>query len=156
MKNFKNIKAWGKAHRFISEDPIRLRGGDVNYFAYVGNNPINWIDPWGLYKYTTTAGDPVDDTTATAMTCFEKCSGLEITITAGKEGGHTKGSKHGTGQACDVGKNSNLDLTKYTAEKCFKQCFDQSTSYGQEEDNHYHFQTVPGKGGATGFADGIK
>ena len=33
--------------RFISEDPIRLSGG-LNYFSYVHDNPINWIDPLGL------------------------------------------------------------------------------------------------------------
>jgi len=33
--------------RFISEDPIRLRGG-INYFSYVQNSPVNWIDPFGL------------------------------------------------------------------------------------------------------------
>jgi RHS repeat-associated protein len=34
--------------RFISEDPIGFRGGDVNLYAYVGNNPTNRIDPSGL------------------------------------------------------------------------------------------------------------
>jgi RHS repeat-associated protein len=34
--------------RFISEDPIRL-GGGINFFGYVGNNPINYIDPYGEY-----------------------------------------------------------------------------------------------------------
>ncbi len=33
--------------RFISEDPLRLGGGDINYFAYVQNNPINLTDPTG-------------------------------------------------------------------------------------------------------------
>ncbi|MDI6800834.1 MAG: RHS repeat-associated core domain-containing protein [Thermodesulfovibrionales bacterium] len=33
--------------RFISEDPIRLVGG-INLYAYVGNNPVNKIDPMGL------------------------------------------------------------------------------------------------------------
>jgi len=33
--------------RFISEDPIRLKGEDINFFAYVKNNPINFIDPKG-------------------------------------------------------------------------------------------------------------
>ncbi len=34
--------------RFISEDPIRLKGGDINFFSYVGNRPINFTDPLGL------------------------------------------------------------------------------------------------------------
>ena len=36
--------------RFISEDPIGLEGGDVNYYAYVTNNPVNWADPFGLQR----------------------------------------------------------------------------------------------------------
>jgi hypothetical protein len=37
---------------FISEDPIGLAGGDVNFFAYAWNSPINWVDPWGLEGVT--------------------------------------------------------------------------------------------------------
>jgi len=33
--------------RFISEDPMGLLAGDLNYFRYVRNNPINWVDPTG-------------------------------------------------------------------------------------------------------------
>jgi RHS repeat-associated protein len=33
--------------RFISEDTIGFNGGDANLFRYVGNNPINFIDPNG-------------------------------------------------------------------------------------------------------------
>jgi RHS repeat-associated protein len=35
--------------RFISEDPVGLLGG-VNFYAYVDNDPVNWIDSWGLAK----------------------------------------------------------------------------------------------------------
>lgn len=38
-----------KIGRFISEDPIGF-GGGVNQFRYVGNNPVNRIDPLGLYE----------------------------------------------------------------------------------------------------------
>jgi RHS repeat-associated protein len=34
--------------RFISKDPIGFAGGDVNLYGYVSNNPVNWVDPWGL------------------------------------------------------------------------------------------------------------
>src|SRR5262249_49375637 len=34
--------------RFLSEDPIGYEGGDPNFFAYSGNNPISGSDPSGL------------------------------------------------------------------------------------------------------------
>ena len=37
-----------KVGRFISEDPIGFAGGDVNQYGYVGNQPVNGIDPMGL------------------------------------------------------------------------------------------------------------
>ena len=33
--------------RFVSEDPIRLDGGDTNFFAYVRNRPTTLTDPSG-------------------------------------------------------------------------------------------------------------
>jgi RHS repeat-associated protein len=35
--------------RFITKDPIGFAGGDVNLYGYVLNNPINLVDPWGLW-----------------------------------------------------------------------------------------------------------
>jgi RHS repeat-associated protein len=35
--------------RFISEDPIGLAAGDPNLFAYVYNNPTNFVDPSGEF-----------------------------------------------------------------------------------------------------------
>ena len=34
--------------RFIEPDPIGFEGG-MNLYAYVGNDPVNAIDPWGLW-----------------------------------------------------------------------------------------------------------
>ncbi len=36
--------------RFISEDPMGLSGGDVNFYAYTGNDPIDNFDPTGTDK----------------------------------------------------------------------------------------------------------
>ncbi|WP_018412297.1 RHS repeat-associated core domain-containing protein [Methyloversatilis thermotolerans] len=33
--------------RFISKDPLGYAAGDVNFYAYVGNNPANYNDPTG-------------------------------------------------------------------------------------------------------------
>ncbi len=41
--------------RYISADPIGLAGG-MNLYAYVGGNPVNWIDPKGLNAGTLTWG----------------------------------------------------------------------------------------------------
>ena len=37
--------------RFISKDPIGFAGGDLNLYAYVGNNPVNFVDPSGLITW---------------------------------------------------------------------------------------------------------
>ncbi len=44
--------------RFTTADPIGLFGGP-NLYSYVNNNPVNWIDPWGLLGKKT--GDPILD-----------------------------------------------------------------------------------------------
>jgi len=40
--------------RWLTPDPIGFRGG-VNFYAYVFNNPLHWIDLWGLQ-----AEEPLD------------------------------------------------------------------------------------------------
>ncbi|CAN5761206.1 hypothetical protein BH20ACI3_BH20ACI3_25140 [soil metagenome] len=36
--------------RFVSQDPLGIGGGDTNLYAYTGNNPISFNDPFGLEK----------------------------------------------------------------------------------------------------------
>jgi len=36
------------SQRFVSEDPIEFAGGTANIYAYVSNNPLIYVDPFGL------------------------------------------------------------------------------------------------------------
>ncbi|MEK2644828.1 RHS repeat domain-containing protein [Bdellovibrio sp. BCCA] len=36
--------------RWTSKDPILFKGGDVNIFGYVQNDPVNFVDPIGLWS----------------------------------------------------------------------------------------------------------
>jgi len=55
--------------RFISEDPIRFLSQELNFFGYVGNNPLLYIDPFGLCKKLDCDPTPPDCKT---MDCTPK------------------------------------------------------------------------------------
>jgi len=142
--------------RFLSVDPIGFGGQDSNLYRYVGNNPVNFYDPYGLLKYNTTdesrtgrlSGETLD-----FANCMEKCVGSELMVTGGSEKKyHGDKSKHYTGQACDFSKKKNPQLNHQNTSACFSSCA-KSNYYGQFETNpdHYHFQIVPGKNNSTGF-----
>ncbi len=59
-----------KSARFISQDPIGFDAGDVNLYAYVGNNPIDRIDPEG--KEAAVCGDGYELKTVTMTTMDKK------------------------------------------------------------------------------------
>ena len=41
--------------RWLSQDPIAFAAGDANLYRYFGNDPVNGVDPTGLYEeYTVT------------------------------------------------------------------------------------------------------
>ena len=49
--------------RYISEDPIKLAGGDINFYVRVGNGPVNRTDPFGLHWMTDPrTGQPIAHT----------------------------------------------------------------------------------------------
>ncbi len=64
--------------RFISEDPIGLAAGDVNFYVYVANNPLSFIDPLGLDRGRPRAAGlfggagPLGLVTPNQASCFER------------------------------------------------------------------------------------
>ncbi len=46
--------------RWITQDPLGLRGGDQNLYRFVGNDPPVWIDPAGTDRYWIGGDDPTD------------------------------------------------------------------------------------------------
>lgn len=61
-----------KTGRYITADPIGLAGG-INLFSYVRENPVNWIDPMGLYTN--------HDELSTKAFRQEKCRRMQTTAT---------------------------------------------------------------------------
>jgi RHS repeat-associated protein len=45
---YRNRFYYPQIGRFLTQDPIGMLGG-TNLYAYTGNNPVNWVDPLGLY-----------------------------------------------------------------------------------------------------------
>lgn len=141
--------------RYVTPDPIEFGGGDINFFVYAGNNPVNLVDPAGLFAYNKPPPDtvPVPPGVEAMVVCLEKCLGTQLVITGGAEqSGHNPGSKHYSGQAVDFGFNSNPTIQSNSKKFfcCTKKCkfkFGQ-TEYGKGP--HYHLQTVPGRSGGSG------
>lgn len=42
--------------RFITRDPLGFAGGDTNLYGYVLSDPINFVDPVGLYRISNVGG----------------------------------------------------------------------------------------------------
>ena len=76
-------------HRFISEDPAGLNGG-VNAYAYAGNNPLSFSDPYGLKPKDPDSCDSGGGELAKALRDFvdiAKGNLNNVVTLAGMEGG---------------------------------------------------------------------
>lgn len=46
--------------RWTNKDPILFGGGQTNLYVYVGNDPVNFMDPSGLYSWSEFGSDVVN------------------------------------------------------------------------------------------------
>lgn len=130
-------------------------GLDRAYRVVVGNNPVNGIDPWGLFTYNAPPPRtlPLPPDTGDMVRCLESCLGIPLVVTGGSENSHSGGSKgpHGRGEAADFSfkKNPPLSGMKNKFMCCARKC---GFGFAQEESDpsHYHVQKGFGKGGSTG------
>jgi len=93
--------------RFVSEDPIRFDGDGANFYGYVSNNPLNFVDPSGMFAElicepipTTRGGwkNAVFMLLSRAHHCFihVKCRDYDVTIEL--YGPSQQDPKHGSPQ----------------------------------------------------------
>jgi RHS repeat-associated protein len=134
--------------RRISVYPAGLDEG-ANVYAYVLNDPVNFLDSLGLFYYkkgVPPAGPDVEK----GLSCMDSCLGVNLGISGGGEKkGHKAGSQHYNGKAADISYRLNPDLV-FSEKKvmcCALKC---GFEFGQSEANHFHIQTVPGENNSKG------
>ncbi|HRS88496.1 MAG TPA: RHS repeat-associated core domain-containing protein [Smithellaceae bacterium] len=142
-----------KVGRFITRDPIGFEGG-INQYAYVGNNPVNRIDPFGLFTYNGPESQTgrLKGEALNLANCMESCIGKSFVVSGGSEctddgrhvPGGAPGSKHCTNQAFDMWA-AGMDKTKVFC--CALSC---GAKYIKDEGMVWHFQTTPGLNNSSG------
>lgn len=146
--------------RFLQEDPMEFLDREGASYSYVINNPIAFLDPWGLLHWNKPPPQPVPVTGQTLINlqCVENClskrSGnpnLDLLMTGGAEQtGHSANSHHYTGQACDIAGPRSNPVASADVMNCASQC---GFGAGQLEiypdspnRDHWHLQLHPGNG----------
>ena len=80
-----------------------------NRYLYTSNNPVNWIDPYGLWDYATeygtTAGGLTENMTSiedSVDRIFNEVISRDAVVTYTTNGTHSSGSLHYSGNAIDL------------------------------------------------------
>ena len=118
--------------RYLTPDPIGLDGG-INLYTYVENDPVNWVDPYGLFLDST--GAYTGAATIAAETTGVSVAAASGAIAVGAAAG--VGAYYGTPTALEY---YGLDIALQVRAETILICKEPKTK-GQ-------FQEVNGDGGA--------
>jgi len=120
--------------RWTAKDPIGFWGGDTDLYGYCLNDPINWVDPFGLDRrinpfpagpngpQITFINDvpggpspdlPVSDATAEMIENVVRDTGLSININSTTGGKHEEKSRHPLGMAVDINKICGIPANEF-------------------------------------------
>jgi RHS repeat-associated protein len=78
LYNYRNRFYHPRVGRFLQPDPIGMDGG-INIYTYAGDNPINKIDPLGLYCVGYWAGALASSSRRPGSKCLYDCV-YDITV----------------------------------------------------------------------------
>ncbi len=96
-----------KSGRFITEDPIGIAGG-LNLYRFVNNNPVNFVDPWGLRSWWHPYNWPgiVKDTLTGSWNTIKNMSSIGVGVEGALVGHYLRLqctiSKHGCDKICFI------------------------------------------------------
>jgi RHS repeat-associated protein len=132
--------------RWTAKDPIGFAGGDTDLYGYVINDPVNLVDPLGLWDYATeygTTGEGLSDNIFfiedTVDNIFNETAGRDGIVTFGINGTHMDESLHYTGKGIDL---RTRDLTETQKQKILRELRDRlGPEYDiVEHDTHIHLE----------------
>jgi RHS repeat-associated protein len=77
--------------RWVSKDPILFAGGDTNLYGYVMNDPVNFIDPLGLFDIKIGGFNFTFNRNTAAAAAAGACGGAAVAGPWGALGGAVVG-----------------------------------------------------------------